>query len=294
MNWKGIYESLINKAKMEMRSKNEDCYYERHHIIPKHLGGNNDTENLVLLTFREHILAHYLLWRIHGKEGDRLMYKLRNGQKEESQRLRVELAVRSNRNGGRGFSNWKGDKHPMKNPEKVVQMLDSKRKKYEGKLMSEEARKKWYNNLNERMKAMAKDPEIQEKRSKKIKEINSTLTSEEFLLKYNNSGENNGNFGWIKGYYEVIDPNGNTKKYESQEEIIKGLNISQSFLVRNRNKGILYTKPTKISGNWNGWTFNYIQLPHPNTGKITKKHKSHKNTNKKIKINELRKKLLAK
>lgn len=34
---------------------------ERHHIVPKSLGGNNKPENLVLLTYREHFIAHWLL-----------------------------------------------------------------------------------------------------------------------------------------------------------------------------------------------------------------------------------------
>jgi len=40
-------------------------YYERHHIIPKSIGGSNELTNLVLLTAREHFLAHYLLTKIY-------------------------------------------------------------------------------------------------------------------------------------------------------------------------------------------------------------------------------------
>lgn len=276
MNWTIIYKNLIDKAILEKRTKNTEIYYENHHIVPKHMEGDNSNDNLVLLTFREHVLAHYLLWRIHGYEGDKLMYSLRNLQTEEAQRLRVKLAVESNRNGGKGFQNWKGDKHPMKDPSKVKQALETKRKKYEGGVMSPDKKRNWLPKNKARMMEMAKDPEIQEKRSNTIKQINATLTPEEFALKYNNAGENNGNFGWIKGYYEVIDPNGNVTKYESQENIMKELNISQSFLVRNRNKGICFTKPKKNAGQWNGWTFNYFKLPCPTTGRIQKEHKSHK------------------
>lgn len=38
-----------------------DDYTERHHIIPKSLGGNNDPKNLVRLSPREHFLVHWLL-----------------------------------------------------------------------------------------------------------------------------------------------------------------------------------------------------------------------------------------
>lgn len=39
-------------------------YQEKHHIIPKSLGGNEDATNLVALTAREHYIAHLLLVRI--------------------------------------------------------------------------------------------------------------------------------------------------------------------------------------------------------------------------------------
>lgn len=265
MNWNSIYNKLIKYAQERLLESGQ--YYERHHIIPKHMGGKNDDSNLVHLTFREHILAHYLLWRIHGKEGDKLMYLLRSKQTEDAQKIRVKLAVSANRNGGKGFENWKGDKHPMKNPEKVKQMIETKKKKYNGHVISKKARGDWLVNVTNHMREMAKDPEIQAKRSKTIKEINSTLTPEEFANKYNNAGKNNGNYGWTKGYYEVIDPDGNVTEYKSQSHIMKELNISQSFLVRNRNKGVLYTKPKKNAGRWNGYQFNYYKLPHPNTGK---------------------------
>jgi hypothetical protein len=40
-------------------------YYEKHHIIPRCLGGADDKDNLVLLTAREHFLCHKLLCKIY-------------------------------------------------------------------------------------------------------------------------------------------------------------------------------------------------------------------------------------
>lgn len=39
-------------------------YTEKHHIIPKSLGGSNDSDNLVVLTGREHYVAHRLLCKM--------------------------------------------------------------------------------------------------------------------------------------------------------------------------------------------------------------------------------------
>lgn len=55
------YKELIEFAKSQNRSKKDNNYYEKHHIIPKCMGGNNDKDNLVLLTLGEHVQAHYLL-----------------------------------------------------------------------------------------------------------------------------------------------------------------------------------------------------------------------------------------
>lgn len=44
------------------RTKTKDGeLYHKHHIIPKSMGGNNDSDNLVYLTPREHYIAHLLL-----------------------------------------------------------------------------------------------------------------------------------------------------------------------------------------------------------------------------------------
>lgn len=55
------YYSIIEKAKSQQRIKNKGVYFESHHIIPKCMGGDNFNGNLVLLTAREHYIAHLLL-----------------------------------------------------------------------------------------------------------------------------------------------------------------------------------------------------------------------------------------
>lgn len=63
MNYKWHYDRLIETRKN--RDPEEGKYYEKHHIVPKSMGGDNATSNMVKLTAREHFLAHWLLWRIH-------------------------------------------------------------------------------------------------------------------------------------------------------------------------------------------------------------------------------------
>lgn len=60
MNYKKLYNQIISNA--QSRAK-PDVYTERHHILPRALGGNDHISNLVDLTAREHFLAHYCLWK---------------------------------------------------------------------------------------------------------------------------------------------------------------------------------------------------------------------------------------
>lgn len=61
MNYEQIYNQLINRAKTRILNG----YKERHHIVPKCIGGTNTLDNLVLLTAREHFIAHKLLCEIY-------------------------------------------------------------------------------------------------------------------------------------------------------------------------------------------------------------------------------------
>jgi len=67
MNYEKLYYSIINNAKSENRKKNKLTLFENHHIIPKSIGGNNEKDNLVLLTPKEHYLCHRLLIEIYRK-----------------------------------------------------------------------------------------------------------------------------------------------------------------------------------------------------------------------------------
>lgn len=63
------YYNIINNAKN--RIVNE--YVERHHIIPKSLGGSNKKDNLVILTAKEHFVCHLLLTKITEGEDRKKM-----------------------------------------------------------------------------------------------------------------------------------------------------------------------------------------------------------------------------
>ena len=63
MNYQLLYNKIMQKAHSRSRPIG---YVEKHHIVPKALGGSNNKENIAILTAREHFIAHYLLAKIHG------------------------------------------------------------------------------------------------------------------------------------------------------------------------------------------------------------------------------------
>jgi hypothetical protein len=52
----------------------------KHHIIPRHMGGSDEPENLIELTIEEHAEAHRKLWEEHGKWQDFMAWKALSGQ----------------------------------------------------------------------------------------------------------------------------------------------------------------------------------------------------------------------
>lgn len=91
-----MYFGIINKARARI---NQPAYTEKHHIIPKSLGGSNDQENLVRLSYREHFLCHWLLTRmVDGKDRRRMnmafwrMTTATKGQKRELSSRHYEIA----------------------------------------------------------------------------------------------------------------------------------------------------------------------------------------------------------
>src|SRR5574337_1892021 len=66
MNYKKHYDNLINKA--TLRTLPNNIYYEKHHILPKSMGGSDDVNNIVCLLAREHFVAHLLLKKIYNNK----------------------------------------------------------------------------------------------------------------------------------------------------------------------------------------------------------------------------------
>lgn len=69
MNYKKHYDLLINRA----RNRILEGYTEKHHVVPRCVGGDDSPENIVSLTAEEHYVAHQLLVKIYPQE-QKLVY----------------------------------------------------------------------------------------------------------------------------------------------------------------------------------------------------------------------------
>lgn len=147
MDYKKIYDSLMS-SRLEMKrdrkiQKKNGNYFERHHIIPISLGGDKSyalvSDNIVLLTAREHYIAHRLLWLIHKTRemgfafhkmvfSESPLQKRRfNSKAYEAARLALSECQRGENNPMWGKIPWQKGK-PMSEDRKEIQ-----RKKMKGR-----------------------------------------------------------------------------------------------------------------------------------------------------------------
>lgn len=64
MNYQRIYNEIVERGK----TRKLTSYKEKHHIIPRCMGGTDESENIVELTATEHFICHKLLTEIYPNE----------------------------------------------------------------------------------------------------------------------------------------------------------------------------------------------------------------------------------
>lgn len=86
MNYKKIHDKIVERAKLrELKG-----YSEKHHIIPKCMGGTDEKDNLVKLTAKEHWLIHLLLIEIYPKNNKlKIAMKLMMGKSCNHDRIKI-------------------------------------------------------------------------------------------------------------------------------------------------------------------------------------------------------------
>ena len=86
------YFNIIKKA--QLRSC-DIGYSEKHHIIPKSLGGSNSIDNLVRLTAKEHYICHHLLTKmVEGEDRSKMVYSFWIMNSKNNKQDRVSMSPR--------------------------------------------------------------------------------------------------------------------------------------------------------------------------------------------------------
>jgi len=185
--YKRIYNNLVNSHKnLKEEWKPIGSGLERHRIIPRHQGGTYEENNCTYLTRRQHIIAHWLLWKINRNDGDLMAWKYMSGIKiypmsgkihndetrrkmSESKKGKIftEEHKRNIGKGGKGRIPWnKGKKGAFKHSEEARRSIgEAVSKRMKGNIPSEEHRR----NMSIAAKNRKRKP-LSEETKKKIAE----------------------------------------------------------------------------------------------------------------------------
>lgn len=69
--------------------------YHKHHIMPRHMGGSDDSSNLKLVTIEQHAEEHKQLWERYGKKKDFIAWQALSGN-ISSEEARIEAVKAAN------------------------------------------------------------------------------------------------------------------------------------------------------------------------------------------------------
>lgn len=145
MDYNKLYYNFMNSRKSMNRRKRDGVYYEKHHIIPMCLSGSNHKDNLVLLTAKEHFIAHRILYKIYPDDKNIALafWGMCNQKNKKIKRYipssrsyeEARLAFLKNNTGDNNPKGFLGKKHSEKT--RIIQSISNK-----GKIYSEATREK--------------------------------------------------------------------------------------------------------------------------------------------------------
>lgn len=164
------YLGLMEKAKT--RGTIEDS--EKHHIVPKSLGGKDNKTNIVPLTHREHFLAHWLLIKFtKGPERQKMLYALHCMRRSSKNHQRVvtgwryEIVRRHNRDAA--LHSWNDADYQAKQTSsgKAAWARPGYKEQMIAQRRSPEARKK----MSQAVKRSHNRPEVRALLSERMKQL---------------------------------------------------------------------------------------------------------------------------
>ena len=207
------YYNIITRAQKRIL----DSYGEIHHIVPRSLGGDDNQNNLVSLTAREHFIAHWLLTKMVSSKKHQyqmwnafscMLYRERPGQKRYKvtgkifENIKVTGSkIKSVRMSGAGNPMYgkRGANHPAY-----------------GKKWSEEHRK----NASASHKGVIR---TQESRAKQSVSMSGKKQTQEHIEKRKCIGVKNGRYGYKMTPEEIAQRTATLKKNKLAKKLAQGV-----------------------------------------------------------------------
>jgi hypothetical protein len=202
MNYLKHYCNLIRKA--ENRTPPEG-YTEKHHTFPKSIFGNNN--RVVVLTAREHYIAHTLLERIYIKR-----YGIKD--KRTNQMINAVICMKGN---GEYYNSF---------------LYEYTRKRFSNCLKNKSLTEEHKKNISKKSIERYKNMVEREKISIQMKKYHKTI---------DRNGKNNPNYN--SGYfYEITNPDGVIGYTNKLDTFCKTNNLSRSAFCRILANNAIYHK----------------------------------------------------
>jgi len=165
-----IYDNLVAaSSNLKEEWENSTNVLQRHRILPGHQGGKYVEDNCTYLTLREHIIAHYLLWKIHRNPGDYRAYKMMSG-------IDVPFSEHSEYTKKRLSESHKGIPLSAEHRRKISEGQMGRMPGFGGKKHSEETRRK----MSESQKGREITKKHRENLSNSRKKLNGSWVTEEY------------------------------------------------------------------------------------------------------------------
>lgn len=175
-----IHQLRYNKLIQHYQNNPTEGFVEKHHIVPKCMGGNDEPSNLVLLPTRAHFIAHYLLYKSYPDNRSLAhafaMMGVCNGYQHRSSRLYekskharskamtglprpewVKEKLRKPKSNTKNYKKPKSVKHAKnisksltgkkKSEQHIKKMVESQRKFQEQRTAEMEQKKQYYRKL---------------------------------------------------------------------------------------------------------------------------------------------------
>ena len=120
-----IYHNLCSNGRQRERLYKPKSGLHKHRINPGHQGGLYEENNITFLTVREHIIAHFLLWKLNKHPNDLRSMKMLGAKLTPRQRQITGEWCRDNKIGFHGASPEQRREWSMKGFESQKNSADS-------------------------------------------------------------------------------------------------------------------------------------------------------------------------